>query len=464
MAGLFDGLEMGKRALATHQLSLNTVGHNISNVNTPGYTRQRVNTTTTYPQKIPSGLVGTGVKAVDIVQIRDLFLNRQFRENNKALGQWTSMEKTLTQIESIFTEPNRDSLSDLLDQFWTSWSDLANNPESMAARTALVEHTNLLTSGFNRLYRQMSDLSKSVDNDVVMTVQKVNDLAEEIASLNQQIARAELGGQKANDLRDKRDLLIDELSQYVDINSVEQKNNTATVYIGSLAIVEGVTSFKIGTRKTVAGETTASAIVWAGTTKEIKNLNGELLGMVETRDRILPDYMAKLDEMAQALISQVNSLHQTGFGLDGSTGLNFFDPLKNGAATIAINFSIAGNVNKIAASRGGEVGDNLNALAIADLRYSQVLSRGTATLSEFYNSLIGELGIDSSKAQGLKENFELLLNQIENARQAVQGVSLDEEMAQMIKFQHAFDAAARVITTMDEALVTVIQDMGLVGN
>jgi flagellar hook-associated protein 1 FlgK len=374
------------------------------------------------------------------------------------------MEKTLTQIESIFTEPNKDSLSDLLDQFWTSWSDLANNPESMAARTALVEHTNLLTSGFNRLYRQMSDLSKSVDNDVVMTVQKVNDLAEEIASLNQQIARAELGGQKANDLRDKRDLLIDELSQYVDINSVEQKNNTATVYIGSLAIVEGVTSFKIGTRKTVAGETTASAIVWAGTTKEIKNLNGELLGMVETRDRILPDYMAKLDEMAQALISQVNSLHQTGFGLDGSTGLNFFDPLKNGAATIAINFSIASNVNKIAASQGGEVGDNLNALAVADLRYSQVLSRGTATLSEFYNSLIGELGIDSSKAQGLKENFELLLNQIENARQAVQGVSLDEEMAQMIKFQHAFDAAARVITTMDEALVTVIQDMGLVGN
>ncbi len=464
MAGLFDGLEMGKRALSTHQLSLNTVGHNISNVNTPGYTRQRVNTTTTHPQKHPSGLVGTGVKAVDIVQIRDLFLNRQFRENNKALGQWTSMEKTLTQIESIFTEPNKDSLSDLLDQFWTSWSDLANNPESMAARTALVEHSNLLTSGFNRLYRQMSDLSKSVDNDVVMTVQKVNDLAEEIASLNQQIARAELGGQKANDLRDKRDLIIDELSQYVDVNSVEQKNNTTTVYIGSLAIVDGVTSFKIGTRKTVAGESTASAIVWAGTTKEIKNLNGELLGMVETRDRILPDYMAKLDEMAQALIAQVNGLHQTGFGLDGSTGLNFFDPLKNGAATIAINFSIANNVNKIAASQGGEVGDNLNALAIADLRYSQVLSRGTATLSEFYNSLIGELGIDSSKAQGLKENFELLLNQIENARQAVQGVSLDEEMAQMIKFQHAFDAAARVITTMDEALVTVIQDMGLVGN
>lgn len=464
MAGLFDGLEMGKRALSTHQLSLNTVGHNISNVNTPGYTRQRVNTTTTHPQKHPSGLVGTGVKAVDIVQIRDLFLNRQFRENNKALGQWTSMEKTLTQIESIFTEPNRDSLSDLLDHFWTSWSDLANNPESMAARTALVEHTNLLTSGFNRLYRQMSELSKSVDNDVVMTVQKVNDLAEEIASLNQQIARAELGGQKANDLRDKRDLIIDELSQYVDVNSVERKNNTTTVYIGSLAIVDGVTSFKIGTRKTVSGESTASAIVWAGTTKEIKNLNGELLGMVETRDRILPDYMAKLDEMAQALIAQVNGLHQTGFGLDGSTGLNFFDPLKNGAATIAINFSIANNVNKIAASQGGEVGDNLNALAIADLRYSQVLSRGTATLSEFYNSLIGELGIDSSKAQGLKENFELLLNQIENARQAVQGVSLDEEMAQMIKFQHAFDAAARVITTMDEALVTVIQDMGLVGN
>ena len=330
MAGLFDGLEMGKRALATHQLSLNTVGHNISNVNTPGFTRQRVNITTTYPQEHPAGHVGTGVQAMDIIQIRDLFLNRQFRENSKALGQWTSMEKTLTQVESIFTEPNDNSLSDLLDQFWTSWSDLANNPESMAARAALVEHTNLLTSGFNRLYRQLSDLQKSVDNDVVMTVQKVNDMSEEIASLNQQIARAELGGQKANDLRDKRDLLIDELSQYVDINSVEQKNNTATVYIGSLAIVDGVTAFRIGTKKTVSGDTTTSAIVWEGTTKEIKNLNGELLGLVQTRDEVLPGYMSKLDEMAQALISSVNALHQTGFGLDGSTGLNFFDPLKNG--------------------------------------------------------------------------------------------------------------------------------------
>jgi flagellar hook-associated protein 1 FlgK len=463
MAGLFDGLEVGKRALATNQLWLNTLAHNIANVNTLGYTRQRVNTTTTPPQELPQGIVGTGVTATSIEQIRDLFLNQQYRNENKSLGNWTALEKTLTQVESLFNEPNEDSLGDLLDNFWASWSDLANDPESVSARTALKEQTNMLTNGFHSIYTQLTDLRKSVDNDIALTVEKVNELSTEIASLNQQVARSELGGQSANDLRDRRDLLIDELSEYVDVNATEQKNNMATVYIGAMAIVDGTSSYKLAVKKTNVEQFSASEVVWSGTTKSVTNLNGQLKGLVETRDEIIPKYLDSLDELAQTLITRVNALHQTAYGSDGSTGLNFFNPLNSSAATISLNSAIENNVSRIAASQSGEIGDNTNALAIADLRNAQFMMRNTASMSEFYNSLIGEVGAETSKAESLKENYTLLVEQLENSRQSVQGVSLDEETTAMIKYQNAYDAAARVITTMDEALDTVINGMGIVG-
>nr|MBN2276235.1 flagellar hook-associated protein FlgK [candidate division Zixibacteria bacterium] len=463
MAGLFEGLELGKRALATHQLWLNTIGHNIANVNTPGYTRQRVTITTTTPSDNPAGPVGTGVQATEILQVRDLFLNQQYRQQNSSLGQWTSLEKTLTQIESLFNEPDGDSLSGLMDDFWNSWSDLANNPESLAARTSLKEQTNLLTSSFHRLYSQLNDLRASVDNDVTLAVENINSISAEIADLNVQISRTELGGDNANDLRDKRDLLIEGLSEYVDVNVSEQKNGTATVYIGSLAIVDGSSSYKIGTYKAGTENATISKVTWAGTTKEIKILNGELSGLIETRDEIIPEYMAALDDMAASLAASVNALHQTGYGLDGSTGISFFDMSDVSASGLSLNSIIENDVNNIAASQSGAIGDNSNALAIADLRNSRFMSRGTATISEFYQGLVGQIGVETGKATTLKENYSLLTSQIDNSRQSVQGVSLDEEMAQMIKFQHAYDAAARIITVMDEALDTVILGMGVVG-
>jgi len=463
MAGLFDGLEMGKRALATHQLWLNTIGHNISNVNTPGYSRQRVNIATTDPFESPVGPVGTGVSATDIRHVRDLFLNQQFRQENRALGQWTTLEKTLSQVEALFSEPNTDSLGDLMDKFWSCWSDLGNNPESMAARSALKEQANLLTTGFNRINGQLNDLRKTVDNDVVLAVEKVNSLSGELAALNMQIARTELGGENANDLRDKRDYLTDQLSEYVNVNAAEQANGTVTVYIGSLAIVEGAASFKIGTSKTKGESASISRVVWEGTKKEIKVLDGQLKGLLNTRDEIIPRYIEALDDMARTLATSVNALHQLGFGLDRSTGYNFFDTANMSAAGLKLSDEIQNDVTRIAASQEGEIGDNRNALAIAELRNSKTMSRNTATIIEFYHGLVGGIGAETSKARGLKENYTLLVEQLENSRQSVQGVSLDEEMAQMIKYQHAFDAASRVITAMDQALDTVINEMGIAG-
>jgi len=463
MAGLFSGLELGKKALATNQLWLNTIGHNISNVNTPGYTRQRVDISTTLPEPSTAGPVGTGVTATDIRNVRDLFLNQQYRYEMKNLGQWETMEKTLTQIEATFSEPNSDSLGELLDKFWTGWMDLSNHPESTAARTALFEQANLLTAGFHRLYSRFEDLRESVDTDIALTVNKVNQMATEITALNKQIVRDEAGGDHANDLRDRRDYLIDLLSQYVDVNTADRKNGAVAVQIGSLTIADESTVTLLGTKEIVRDGVRINKVVWAGTDKEIRSLNGELKGLVETRDKMIPGYMDNLDELARSVVTEVNNLHRNGIGLDGSTGLNFFTEPFVSAGKIEVSFMIKNDVTRIAASLSGEVGDNTNALAIAELRTSLIMTNGSATMGDFYNSIISRVGVETQKATQLREDHQLLVEQVENSRQSVQGVSLDEEMANMIKYQHAFDAAARVITTIDQALEVVISGMGIVG-
>lgn len=467
MAGLFTGLETGKRALETHQLWLNTIGHNISNVNTPGYTRQRVRITRTLPFDHKNGLVGTGITATDIHHIRDLFLNQQFRSESQAVGKWTTAEKTLTQIEGIFAEPNEGSINDLLNKFWNSWSELATaDGPSTTARELLVNDTRQLVSAMHRIYRQLRELQQSVDDDIVLAVEKVNIITDEIAALNKQIARTEVGGDNANDLRDKRDLLIDELSQYVNVNTREQANGTTTVYLGSLAIVDADSFYKLDTAKEYADAAALSRISWDNTDDNVKILDGQIKGLLETRDEIIPKYIEALDELAAALVSNINSLHRTGYDLQGNTGIDFFDPYSTSAQNIRLSDDIEINPGHIAATSNGDPDNEGNreiALAIADLSKAKLMLDNTVTISEYYHNFVDMVGVESGRAIHMKSNAELLVARLENSRQSVQGISLDEEMANMIKFQHAYDAAARIITTMDEALEVVIMRMGITG-
>jgi len=463
MAGLFQGLEIGKRALLTYQTYLQTVGHNIANVNTPGYSRQRVDIVSTRPESATFGLVGTGVQVADINHVRDLFLGQQFQRENKSLGQWTYKEKILSQIEVFFSEPNDNTLSDLLNGFWDAWSELSTDPSSTNNRVALVEQTNQLTKGFHELATRLNNLRDSVDHDVLEMAGEVNRLTSEIARLNGQIKTRELGKGRANDLRDMRDNLLDELSKLIDVNTIEQGNGKVLVFVGALEIVDGSDAMSIETKVFNDNGTVKHELVWEGTNLGIRNANGQLKGLIDARDEIVPRYIEGLNTLAQELIQQVNTLYSTGYGLDGSTGLCFFDPTFTDAANIRLNPEIAENPDRIAASASGEVGDNTIALAIQELRDQRVMGNNTTTMNDFYVNLIGKLGAESHEAQSFSENYELLVHQIENARRSVQGVSLDEEMTNLVKSQHAYDAAARVITVIDQALDTVISRMGITG-
>lgn len=460
MPGLIQGLEIGRRALMTHQLSLTTTGHNIANVDTPGYTRQRVMVSATMPEINPIGMIGTGIQVEDIKHVRDLFLGQQFRQENKSLGQWSYREKVLTEIETMFSEPNENTLSDILNEFWDSWSALSTYDGTRSNVLAVADH---LAASFHQLSEELTRLRQSIDEDIQNVTKEVNRLTAEIAQVNLEVVSQEIGDTSANDLRDRRDYLVDQLSTLIDVNTREQENGELTVYVGALAIVNGPESMEIDVRETNVDGHPIHDLVWKGTAITLTNLNGQLKGLTDARDKIIPRYLDELNTLARTLVEQVNAIHVTGYGLNGSTGVSFFDPFCLEASNIRVNRDLMNDPSKIATSAGGEVGDQEIAVAISKLRDARVLDGDSLTINDYYNALIGTMGVEANEARSFTSNFELLVQQIDYARQSVQGVSLDEEMTNMVKFQQAYDAAARFITAMDQALETVISDMGIVG-
>ena len=466
--GLFQSLETGKRALLAHQMSLTTIGQNIANVDTPGYTRQRARLASTDPLNTSLGAIGTGVNVVDVRHTRDLFLSAQLRQEAKSLGQWSYREKILGQVETMFNEPSDEALRGHLDDFWNSWSQLANAPDSRTSRNDVLAKANILVNDFHQLSGQLNTLKASINDDLAVRVKEVNQYGAEIADLNRQITRVELDGSHANDLRDRRDLLIDRLSPLVDVNVTEDKTG-ARVYIGAVVIVDGANYYPIATDRKFVNGAFKSDVVLAGSKSPVKNANGELFGLLEARDKVIPTYLDRLDTLARTIAERVNSVHVTGYGLrpggggPAPTGTNFFMTSSVSAASIAIDGGVQNDPSLIAASQTGEPGDAAIALTISGLRSARVMSGGSLTFGESYASLVGDVGVDTRQASNYKDTSSLVSHQLENARQSVQGVSLDEEMTNLIRSQHAYDAAARIITTIDQAFTTVISGMGVVG-
>lgn len=460
MPGLLQGLEIGRRALMSHQLSLTTTGHNIANVDTPGYSRQRVMVSATLPEVNAIGVIGTGVKVDDVKHVRDLFLGQQYRRESKSLGQWSYREKVLTQIETMFSEPNDNTLSDMLNEFWDSWSSLSTYDGTRSNVLAVADR---LASGFHQLSDSINRLQESIDQDIQNVTVEVNRITAEIAQINNQVVSMEMGTAHANDLRDRRDNLLDHLATLIDVNSIEQENGELTVYMGAMSIVSGPESQRIATNVVNIDGEPIHELVWEGTEVQLTNLNGQLKGLIDARDEIIPRYLNELDTLARSVVEAVNAVHVTGYGLDGSTGVAFFDPYCLDASNIRVNRDIVNDPSMIATSASGEVGDQEIAVAISKLRDARVLDNNSLTINDYYNALMGTMGVEVNEAKSFASNYELLVQQIDFSRQAVQGVSLDEEMTNLVKFQQAYDAAARFITAMDQALETVISDMGIVG-
>lgn len=472
MISTFLGIETALRALMAQRKAMETAGHNIANANTPGFSRQKVELASSRdPYTVPSlcrpelpGQLGTGVDIVGIERVRDQFLDLQVRNNSSKLGYWEVRRDSLQKVEVIFNEPGDNGLDSVMTAFWNAWQELSKNPESLAVRSEVRQRGITLAETVNHLYSQLQQLQEDLNYNVEVMVEEVNTIAQQLADLNQQIIHSVAVGDNPNDLRDRRDLLLDKLAKIVDITVTEQTDGTVDVAVGGRYLVQGAT---VDSFQAVPDPLNNNfyAIEWASDGTPVAFTSGTLAGAIWARDSGVADVLSQIDELAATLISQVNSVHQSGYGLDGSTGNDFF--AGTGAADIGVSAIVLTDLNAIAAANDAAKlpGDGSNALELAQLKDALTMppASPSGTFGDYYRSLVATTGINTEQAERLSENVGLLVSQLENRRQAVMGVSLDEEMANIVKFTHAYQAAARVLTTLDEQLDIIINRMGLVG-
>lgn len=470
MRSTFSGLDIAYRALQAQQQAIEVINHNVANANTRGYSRQSVELAATLPYSLPAlnrdgypGQMGTGVEVVQVRRARYSFIDSQIRAESQTQGRWEKMNDALQQVEVVLNEPSDSGLNSLLSKFWQSWQDVANNPQDAGARSALAELADSLSVAINRKYSQLTSIQQDFDRQIKLSVDKVNQLSEEIASLNARIAEIEIGGQHANDLRDQRDLLLDDLSKLVKVTYYDGRQGAVNVFLGSRALVIETTTQTLSTALAGNG---FSSVVWESDGSASSITDGELYGLQQARDVELPrfigDATSGLDALAATLISSVNALHITGYGLDNTTGLDFFTG--TGAEDIAVSATLLAQPEKIAtAGSPDSKGDNSISLAIAGLQRDWTMNGGTADFGNFLASMVSRLGVDAQKSRMMSDNQNLLVDHLTRQRDSVSGVSLDEESTQLIQYQRAYQAASRVVNAVDEMLDRLINGTGLVG-
>ncbi|MCZ2112003.1 MAG: flagellar hook-associated protein FlgK [Dehalococcoidia bacterium] len=462
------GLDTAVKALRAHQLAVDVASHNIANAQTPGFSRQRV---ILRPVGITAsgwsshdsllGRAGNGVDASDVNRVRDMFFDFQARQTIGSKAQYESFSEALGRAELTFSEPSDAGMGNLLGAFYDAWHDVVNDPESPAARVALVHATTTLTANIRRAYNDLDKIRKDVNTSVNAIQDEINSRTQEIAQLNQQIVQVEASGEMANDLRDRRDLLVDQLSAIANVTYSENPNHSLNIYLGSHELVAASKWDKVAAVNDPSNPG-MQKLVFTDDGLDVNATNGKLRGLLDARDTAIPGLITKLNQFATQLITQVNTIHSAGYGLDGSTGNDFLTG--TGAADIDINAAISASPETIAASSTpGTVGNSQTALAIADLQHTASAALGNNTFDEFYGNMVSVLGADVARAKGMADSASLMNQHIESQRQGVQGVNIDEEVTNMNAAQHAYQAAARVVTTIDQMLDTLINNTGVVG-
>ena len=467
-----SGVNLSLNALLANSQAMEIIEHNVANANTKGYHRQEAVMRTTVPSNlygmdrgIGAGVRGTGVEVGMIKRFSLSFFDTRFRSVTSEAKEWEAQRDVLMQLEMSLAETSTEGLTNKMDEFWNGWQMLSNDPSNTSLRAQLLDQSQALVNGFNRRADQMNKIRADQDLMVKTRVGEINSAGSRIAELNKEISRVFSIGEQPNDLLDERDMLLDRLAELAGATSNVQANGQVIVSIGGHMLVTGNESLSL---TTVPDPTNSnlSQVQWASGAAFTAN-HGELVGILTARDTIIPQQQAALDALAVEFANQVNNLHSTGFGLDGTTGLNFFtggDPANppTGALDLRLNTNL--NVTNLAAAEvTGAPGDCGLAKKIADLQNSLVMSGGTVTLNAYYASQVTQLGLDVERAQINAHNQGLVVDAMDMQRESVTGVNLDEEAANMAKFQRAYQAAARVMNAYDEMLERVINGLGLVG-
>lgn len=471
----FGGLYTAVTGLTVTRQSLDTVSHNIANSNNPGYVRQSaIHATNRYTSAAGDKLqVGTGVNLSEIRQIKDEFLDKKIRGEMASFGYHYAKANILEDVEGVFNEITNSGLQNVMNGFWNNWNELYKEPESLTIRGLVHESAVAFTETVSHLATQLNDIKQNLNKEIEIKVVDINNTLEQIADLNKKIklVEGENSKIKANDFRDQRNVLLDKLSRLVPVTTYENRFSESVVTLDGRDLVNSTFISKIHMEKDSDG---LGHIYFQNSTEKIDlKGGGDLGGYIDVRDKSMGQYMNRLDILVGNMANAINDIHSTGYDLNGDKlGTKFFTGDKDGnitAANIKVN-SLLANFNMIAASGSGAKGDGEIAKAINEARKNDLFGKykaddpfgatdKTMTTDEYYRDITLSLSIERSDSKGVAENQHFLINSIDERRREISGVSLDEEMTEMIKFQHAYSANSRVINAIDEMIDHIVNRM-----
>lgn len=469
----FAGLNTALTGLLAHRRAMDVIGNNITNVNTDGYHRQRVELQasggTIVPAIFSRGRAGgDGVDVSALLRVRDQFLESRSLAEHGSLSSLQKQSTAQQRIEAIFNEPSDTGMASQLDDFWAAWSDLSNTPDSSAARAQLLERGRTIASTINRSAADLTALHTSTVDNLNALTDEVNTLAHKVADLNATIRTSIAGGLTPNSLMDDRDLAIRRLAELTGATVRDGQYGMVDVSIGSMTIVrdDKAQDLEVYTA-TVPGSAAANVglpstgLRWKSDHAPVIPVAGELHGYLQTVNNSIPSSLSQLNDIATKLVTEVNDLHETGYGLDdtlgtGGAGRDFFSPIGTAppypAAALAVDPAL--DARGIAASDGTGRLDASISKKIGDLQTS------TTGSSAAYRAMIAQLGVDSANVQSRAQIQQSITQQVDGERDAVGGVNLDEEMISLTQSQRAYEASARLMTVIDSMIDTLINRVG----
>lgn len=469
MSKIHSMMDIGKRSMMNSQTALQTSGHNIANKSTEGFSRQRVEIQTNVP--IGSGKLryGMGSKTAAVTRINNPYLERQIGNERSLGGFHEGKAEAMARVEQVYNEQQNKGLNQFVADFFSSVQELANNPESLATRTQVRETADFLTKDFKRVHSQLTEITRDLDQQITSQLDEVNAMTKEIANLNEKIQQVELSGGNANDERDRRELLLKQVGERINIRWAEGADTTVTVTAGNSALLvagyDSKTLIAKGTPETATkGEGNVEIFYLSKPGAEPHQVTGQITGgkiggALEVRDKVVTELLGDVDKLAFSFAANMNEVHRSGFNAYNQTGQDFFElpsQLRHASASLSVSKNILDDVGRISTGAGpGSPGDSRVAVKMARLQQDKTMN-GENTFDEYYNSVVGKVGIQARRAETASSTQRDIVKQMNNIRESISGVSLDEEATKLIEYQKSFDASARLIRTADEMFDTVL--------
>ncbi|MBW3627771.1 MAG: flagellar hook-associated protein FlgK [Gemmatimonadetes bacterium] len=462
MSGLFGILHVARTGIMAQQTAVRVASQNISNAETEGYTRQRAALATRPNIMTPVGQLGSGVRVDNVSRLRDPLLDSNFRrDSGRAAGSQLRFQM-LDQVQQVLGEPSDTGLSKALDAFHSAWSDLATQPTSTPLRGLVVQRGKQLASMMQSFSGRLDETASYARSRLELAVTDVNRLAGQIAGISANIVQQETNGQMASELRDRRDLLIDELATIGAVRVIDRGPTDYSILVDGAMVVDGADWNPL----TLTGPPTEVRIGSRALAFEGPSTMGDLLSLINTE---IPTVQGRLDALAGGLVAQVNALHSSGYTAAGATGVNFFNSAGTSARTIAVSATAA---DVVTSDTSGELSNNRIALAMGALRgppadntvaadfaaWAAVQNNlGGVSFAEHYAVTVVDLGTVVNGAQNDSTVYATLAEQASIRRESLSGVSTDEELILVMQHQQAYSAAARLVTVVDEMMQTILQ-------